>query len=394
MLTSEIVQKINALKGAPASILLALVFSERPLGRDELVIATGYGRDSVTAGIKKIKAMGSISPKQFHDGSRRRSGYILSPVFTRDMLPGFQKMYYEEQLENKKAELSPLNNSETTEKPEILPKLTELDENIASISESSKLKEEEEVDLFLKTELTTSPTYKNKGEKTALENKEQKTEQMDLDHIWDLIINADILFGEPISGKPVDYEYRFDDLLAWIAQVYDNRHKFNTPARIVFCNVHPKKVPEPLRTQQKYRVDPWSFLPNEYKEVCGMQYLVELCQNGCNRRVTECTCPPPEEVEYVQLMPDFTTLEINADGITHLKSFGLAIKKLDKKYNKAEMDTWLCCLELIKVNDGIGYVTAQNAYGLNWVRERMIEIDIAVEMKIRKVVFSLRTVKK
>jgi hypothetical protein len=48
---------LNSLKGAASCMLWALVFSGKPLHRTDLVVATGYQRDTVTKGLQTLEAL-------------------------------------------------------------------------------------------------------------------------------------------------------------------------------------------------------------------------------------------------------------------------------------------------------------------------------------------------
>jgi hypothetical protein len=67
-LSSEQVHQLRALKGAPISILFALLLSQSPLGRDQLVLVTGWGRDKVTEGLAVLQTLGLAAPLMRFNG--------------------------------------------------------------------------------------------------------------------------------------------------------------------------------------------------------------------------------------------------------------------------------------------------------------------------------------
>ncbi len=67
-ITAEQIDQLRALKGAPLSLLFALFLAGAPIGRDQLVIATGWGRDKVTEGLSVLQAKGLASPLMRYNG--------------------------------------------------------------------------------------------------------------------------------------------------------------------------------------------------------------------------------------------------------------------------------------------------------------------------------------
>ncbi len=73
---------LKSIKGAPASILWALAFHGKPMGRNHLVFATGYQRDTVTKGLQNLKALGLI------EYGGRSQGWNLTSLIDQYELPG------------------------------------------------------------------------------------------------------------------------------------------------------------------------------------------------------------------------------------------------------------------------------------------------------------------
>jgi hypothetical protein len=67
-LTTEQINHLRALKGAPLSILFALLLANSPIGRDQLVLVTGWGRDKVTEGLGVLQSLGLASPLMRYNG--------------------------------------------------------------------------------------------------------------------------------------------------------------------------------------------------------------------------------------------------------------------------------------------------------------------------------------
>jgi hypothetical protein len=72
------------------------------------------------------------------------------------------------------------------------------------------------------------------------------------------------LFGEPVLGRPEQYpEARL--LLGTIAAAYDNRHRMNRPARVVYANLKAGRSPA-----QHYLDKPQSYLPADFCRAAGL----------------------------------------------------------------------------------------------------------------------------
>jgi hypothetical protein len=61
---------LNSLKGAASCILWALVFSGKPMRRTDLVIATGYQRNTVTRGLQALEALHLVERVARYQGWR------------------------------------------------------------------------------------------------------------------------------------------------------------------------------------------------------------------------------------------------------------------------------------------------------------------------------------
>jgi len=80
----EHVSTLRALKGAPASILLALMLANKSLGTADLATYTGYNRKTIGSGLLVLQSLEAIT------NANRYHGWQLSPTFKQLILPGFQ----------------------------------------------------------------------------------------------------------------------------------------------------------------------------------------------------------------------------------------------------------------------------------------------------------------
>jgi len=79
----DAIRLLNSLRGAPASLLLALLAHAGPLGRQELALLTGWGETSVSAGLCKLAALG-LARRQ-----ARYHGWQATPAARRLVLEFF-----------------------------------------------------------------------------------------------------------------------------------------------------------------------------------------------------------------------------------------------------------------------------------------------------------------
>lgn len=73
---------IHRLSGAPASILIALFFAARPVGRNELTTALTYGKDKIAEGLQILEALGLVH------NIKRYNGWTLTRRVQQLFLPG------------------------------------------------------------------------------------------------------------------------------------------------------------------------------------------------------------------------------------------------------------------------------------------------------------------
>jgi len=67
-LTAQQVALLSAIKQAPASILLALWMNGEPMGSNDLVTTTGWSKNQVTAGLKKLAALDLVQQHNRYSG--------------------------------------------------------------------------------------------------------------------------------------------------------------------------------------------------------------------------------------------------------------------------------------------------------------------------------------
>lgn len=68
MITAENIDQLRALKGAPLSILVAMMLAHSPIGVDHLVVATGWGKDKVREGLSVLHSKGLATPLMRYNG--------------------------------------------------------------------------------------------------------------------------------------------------------------------------------------------------------------------------------------------------------------------------------------------------------------------------------------
>jgi hypothetical protein len=69
----QFINLMRSMKGAPLSVFLYLATAYRALGRNDLVILTGYGKDSVAKALNLLETTGIA----YHE--ERRNGWLLNP---------------------------------------------------------------------------------------------------------------------------------------------------------------------------------------------------------------------------------------------------------------------------------------------------------------------------
>lgn len=78
---SSTLSTIKTLSGAPATIMLAMFLASGPVGRNDLTMATSYGKDKIAQGLEILSAMGIV---QNH---RRYRGWTLTSRARQLILP-------------------------------------------------------------------------------------------------------------------------------------------------------------------------------------------------------------------------------------------------------------------------------------------------------------------
>lgn len=78
----EITLLASTLRGAPLSCLFVLALHRQPLGNLDLVAATGYGKDTIRAGLHKLQTLGLAEQES------RYHGWTLTPQGYQQLNPG------------------------------------------------------------------------------------------------------------------------------------------------------------------------------------------------------------------------------------------------------------------------------------------------------------------
>lgn len=341
-MSSELMSILHLLKGAPASILLALLAEGQPLGVKILSRLTGWSDTKISEGLEKLEAVGFIE---------RRARYNGWALTVRAARFSFQ------------VGLSPTQPAPHTVR-----------DGAGGDGEAAKpndlASESEEADSLKNLELSSSdsaPSPANSG----IGGDSQGRQANDDSDFWQRADVARILaatpdlFGEELLGGPARYpDARL--LLATIAETYTQRARLRHPARVAYSNLARKQPP-----QARFLHDPLVYLPHDFLYRAGL------------------AGPPPQPDEYDDLEQDDDPDEVEepdepsdpsillpADRRGQLsaeRAWQMAVELLRLDMPKAAVDRYLApaFLQRFDPQPPRLIVAAPTAYARDWMTDRL-----------------------
>ena len=185
----------------------------------------------------------------------------------------------------------------------------------------------------------------------------------DSDRLEKILSAAEKLLGEPIMTKCQDAEL----ILAAVAEVWDRRVDLRSEgggklARIAEANLRPGRW-----IRAKYRKNPLSYLPMEFKVAAGLTTLTPapLPMQGEGEEEDGCEeTPAPVADESVH--------EITPAGrMTYDQAWTAAMHQLQMEMPRAAFEKYLAAAMLVDAHDGCLRVAVGGDYEAAWLESRL-----------------------
>ena len=220
-----------------------------------------------------------------------------------------------------------------------------------------------------------------------------------------------ILFGEDhevvrnhLCLELLDKDNKF--VLAVLAHCYDNRKTpenpsgLHTPAGVAYRML--ESFPEGKKPRREYGLDPWAFLPNEFKEVFGLAcYDCNVCHQTFAHKTEfehhlakreghaeEVNCTEPEcewtgradflnahlrmhEDEKREQVAEAASIEEAPDNSAASILWKKVKLQLSDDMPRASFDTWVRDSAAVSLVDSMLTVGTRNAYARDWMDSRM-----------------------
>lgn len=239
------IQILRSLRGAPLTILVAMMLFHRSLGVDDLEMVTGIGDDTVRRSLASLESMGYVSRMT------RKRGYVLTALARQMMLPGLL-----DQLEDGnddadiiKAEPQPPVEQPILDHPAISDVTTPRFSGYESLEEEVNLTSLNQEELTSSDSLDSGDNPKNSGYPSS----------------ETILAAAEDLFHARIRGA---YPGEERLLLAWIAHAH-HKTRVKSPAGLVYWGMTRGKGTGE-RPDKCYLDHPDKYLPVEFLEAIGL----------------------------------------------------------------------------------------------------------------------------
>lgn len=366
----------RSIKGLPSTIFVILLATRRLMPVSELVIWADSNDDDVRKAVKVLEGMQVVSVDVRERGER---WYGLAQGY-QAMLPG---MF---QVEDQQAGLLPgseKSDSEIVESPDFAQNGAFCDENAPESEKSDSG--------FPRLESLDSKTLKNL-DSNSLDSSETGSDFSDAEFAGKTTVEILCQESFRLLGKSVrcDEKVRarsIREILAWMAQGYQNRDGLMSPVGFVYkaiCHelktgrkTHADKLPD-----AQYLASPFEYLSYDFLNAVGLgEYHVERCRHcgQTGEHLESCITLHQTWIEtetrVVNTLPLDDVLEGEWPQTTEAQlaaaAWGALKEHLGNEMPRASYDTWLKDARFLGCNQGVVYIATRNAYARDWVQERL-----------------------
>jgi hypothetical protein len=370
----------RSIKGLPSTIFVILLATRRLMPVSELVVWADSNDDDVRKALRVLEGMQVVSVDVRERGER---WYGLAQGY-QAMLPGMFE------IEDQQAGLLP----ESDKSDSGIPESQNSTQNGAFCDE--KAPESDKSDSgFSSLESLESKSFKNLGESNCLDSGEAVSDFSDAEFAGKT--TAEIICKESyrLLGKSV----RFDDkvaarsireILAWMAQGYQSRDDLMSPVGFVYRAIchelkKGKKVDANKWPDPQYLSSPFEFLSYDYLVAVGLgEYHVQRCPKcgeAGGKHADHClTGFTREQITESVARVSIDSADVldgdwpeTTEGLAAVGIWGSLLEHYSESMPRAAFETWVKDVRVQGYRDGIVYLSARNAFALDWLNNRLGE---------------------
>jgi hypothetical protein len=410
----QMVAILNALKGPPGNILLALISHSRPLGTNELVTLTGWCESSVIAGLQKLERLGWVERQARYNGwalVRTIRVAVIPKIFAVPELalppgedsPGNREIHRSQPSGEPEGVQEPGGNREIYRSNRTPGLARPAGRQVSRASQGSpplkarasparrcppvkkyrserkklgsqSTEESQEEDSTLQTPDLSSSSDSHSAPPAGKDSPGCPDPPLSCAQVPRILAATRQLFGERVMGDPA----RYPDparLLAAIAEAYQNRRVLRKPARVVFKNLKNDRDISP-----EYLEDPLSFLPESFLQEAGLprprspvrsaysRYLAGLPDPASGER-EECPAPSP----LPDPDPSLSLPVSDPPARPAAEAWTMAQSILETQLDPGLFEKHLAGASLVRYDFPLNVFTVavRDAYCRDWLQERL-----------------------